>query len=393
MAGRSGVGFLTYFDCSDYPVKIAGQLDGFDPALYMEEKQAKRMKRFCQYALAAARLAWQDASLPVSLSNPGRAGACFGSTVSGYLMETEHASYQKRGIRAIRPGAWSELNTHAATSYVNMEFGLKGPSTSVSAGCCTGLDTLGWGFRTISENHADIAIVGAADAPITPFGFSMMCASKLLTTYDGDPVRASRPFARGRDGSVLSEGAAVMVLEEMESALKRGATIYAEILGYASRGEAQDMINIDTSGVDIAEAMLVALSQAGLSTGDVDYIQAHGSAFPAGDLADINAVKAAFGERAYNIPVSSIRSMIGQPLAAGGVLQVAATVMAVRYGVLPPTINCEDPDPLCDLDLVNTGARAARIRHAFVNSTSVGGTHASILIGRYLDCEGASCAG
>jgi 3-oxoacyl-[acyl-carrier-protein] synthase II len=382
VAGRSGVDYLTRFDCTDFPVKIAGQVDEFDTSRYIRNCSERRMQRFARFAVSAARMAVEDAAFRLDAVAPHRMGACFGSTIAGITAEDQQVSFQRRGYRAVCPVTWSETGVHAATAYVTMELGLKGPATTLSAGCSTGLDSLGWGFQTIRSRRADMVVCGAAEAPLTPFIFGTMCASGILTTFKGPPSGASRPFAKGRDGIVLSEGAGAVVLEDLDSAVGRGADIYAEILGFASNSEAGDMINTDPSGADISRAMCGALAQAMVLPGEIDYIHAHGSGFPAGDLADTNAIKKTFGARAYSIPVSSIRSMTGQTLAAGGVLQIISTALTLRHGIVPPTINCDPPDELCDLDYVKEGSRQVRVRMAMMNSTSVGGTHSVLLLGR-----------
>ncbi len=382
-AGRSGIGPLTCLDAKAYPIKIAGQVNDFDPKAYMEAKKTRRLKRFSQFAVAAAKMAISDADYPLREKDSYRYGACFGSTMAGYMADREHAAFSKRGVSGISPTAWTELTSHSSTAYVCIELGLKGPASSISAGCCTGLEAVGWGYRAITNNSADMVVCGASEAPITAFGFSIMCASRILTTFQGDPAKASRPFAAGRDGAVLSEGGAALILEELDHALMRGARIYAEVLGYASCGEASDMVDTDPEGAAIAEAFAEVLSHAQLTGDDIDYVHAHGTGFPAGDIADTNAIKYILGERAYSIPVNSIRSMIGQALAAGGALQAASTALSVYHGIVPPTINCEVPDPLCDLDYVTKGARKVRIRYALMNGTSVGGTHAALLFGKY----------
>lgn len=382
ISGRSGVGHLTSFDCSDFPVKIAGQVDEFDPSLYIRNCRVRRMRKFASFAVAAARMSVEDSAIRLDRGNLHRMGACFGSTIAGTTAEDEQKAFNRRGFRVVSPVTWSETSAHAATSYVTIELGLKGPATTISAGCSTGLDSLGWGYQTIRSNRADMVVCGATEAPLTPFIFGTMCASGILTTFKGPPAEASRPFARGRDGIVLSEGAGAVVLEELDFAISRGADIYAEILGFASHSEAGDMINTDPSGTDISRAMCGALAQAMVLPEEIDYVHAHGSGFPAGDLADTNAIKRTFGSRAYSIPVSSIRSMTGQALAASGVLQIISTALTLKLGIVPPTINCEVPDELCDLDYVTEGSREVRVRLAMMNSTSVGGTHSVLLLGQ-----------
>ncbi len=385
--GRSGVGPLTRFDCSGFPVGIAGEVDEFDTSRYIMNCSQKRMRRFARFALVAARMAVEDSGLRLEGMAPHSVGTCFGSTIAEITAEDQQVRFHRRGYRAVSPVTWSETGVHAATAYVTMELGLKGPSLTLSSGCSTGLDSVGWGFQSIRSRRARVVICGASDTPITPFIFGTMCASGILTRFDGPPEKACRPFARGRDGIVLSEGAGAVVLEDLDSAVARGADIYAEVLGFASRSEAGDMINTDPAGVEISKAMFGALTRAMVLPEEVDYVHAHGSGFPAGDVADTNAIKRTFGQRAYSIPVSSIRSMTGQALAAGGVLQIISTALTLRNGIVPPTINCETPGEQCDLDYVTEGSRAARVDVAMMNSTSVGGTHAVLLLGRPVEAE------
>jgi len=387
VAGRSGIGPLTRFDCSGFPVRIAGQVEDFDLSRYVRKCSTRRMQRFAALAVTAARMAVEDAALDLEAFAPHRMGACFGSTIAGITAEDQQLAFHRDGCRHVSPVTWSETGVHTATAYVTMELGLKGPATTLSAGCSTGLDSVGWGFQTISSRRADMVVCGAGEAPLTPFIFGTMCASQILTRFQGPPAGASRPFARDRDGIVLSEGGGAVVLEDLDTAVNRGADIYAEVVGFASRSEAGDMINTDPTGVEISRAMFAALAQAMVLPDEVDYVHAHGSGFPDGDRADTNAIKMTFGPRAYSIPVNSIRSMTGQALAAGGVLQIISTALTMRHGIVPPTINCEPPDELCDLDYVTEGARRVRVRTAMMNSTSVGGTHSVLLLRKPDDVE------
>lgn len=392
VAGRSGIGLITRFDCSELPVKIGGQVDEIDYSSYIKNCKISRMKRFARLAVVAAKMAVEDAGISLNPVTALRTGACFGSTIAGFPAEREFSAFVKRGFRGINPTAWVDANPHAATSYVAIELGITGPVITICSGCSTGLDTIGSGFHMIRENRADTVVCGASDTPLTPLAFSAMCASGILSTYGGDPAKASRPFARGRDGIVLSEGAASVILEELETALGRGAEIYAEVLGFSSNSEAGEMVYTDPAGCAISRAMESVLAQSMLLPEDIDYIHAHGSGFPDGDLADTNAIKKTFGSMAYSIPVSTIRSMTGQALAASGVLQAVSTALTLRSGIVPPTVNCEEPDELCDLDYVTEGARRVRVRRAVLNSTSVGGTHGVLLLGRP-DCSGRQTGG
>jgi 3-oxoacyl-[acyl-carrier-protein] synthase II len=384
IAGKSGVDYITAFDPSPYPCHVAAEVKDFRPAEFMQSKKAKQMGRFSQFAIAATRLALDDADLSVTAAlSPGIA-IFYGTSVSGGGDVAAEAleALHRDGVQAIKPWAALEYPAHASSSYVAIEFGIKGPAVSISSNCCTGLDAIHAGSSSIASGENQVAIVGGCDAPIFPLSFGAFCALGALTRRNDAPNKASRPYDSLRDGIVIGEGAATLVLEEFDSARDRGARIYAEVLGYGAASEAIAMRKGDLSGHAMAGAILTAIARADLSPFDVDHVNAHGSSLPDYDICDSNAFKSAFGTHAFRIPVSSIKSMIGQPISAAGTIQTAAASLSIRHQLVPPTINQEVPDPQCDLDYVPNVARLARVKHALINGHSFGGSVAAVLIGQ-----------
>ena len=386
--GRSGITEITRFDTSAYPTKIAGEVKDFRPLDFMTKKTAASAARFSQLAVAAARLAFDDAGIKLNGDiDPERVGACLGSCTQGGgdILEKHIPLFYQKGLRTIPPRACVEFTTHIATSYVPIELSIKGPNTSISSGCSTAIDAVNWSYTQIIEGNADIIITGAADAPIFPFGVGMFCAVRVLSRQNDHPTKASRPFDARRDGLVLSEAGAAVVLEELNHALERGATIYGEILGFASVAEAKKTVAVEMSGETIARAIAAALRSANLPISAIDYINAHGNSMVDYDISETNGFKLALGDHAYRTPISSVKSMMGQSLAPASGLQMISSCLTLRDDIIPPTINYEYPDPKCDLDYVPNTARRNRVDNILMNSHSVGGSHSVIIIGRYRD--------
>ncbi|HWP36354.1 MAG TPA: beta-ketoacyl-[acyl-carrier-protein] synthase family protein [Gemmatimonadales bacterium] len=373
IAGRSAVGPVSTFDASRYPSRVAAEVRNFVVTDFIRSGHARAMGRFAQFAVAAARLAANDAGL--SDNQCSTAGVCIGTAVHGIgdLGVPAHSDFLSRGWSAIRPSVGLEVTAHAATAHVQQQLRSKGPMLTIASACCTGIDAIAWGADQIRRGTLDVAFVGAAEAPVSEFVFGLFLAGGFLSTWTGSPEKASRPYDLLRSGLVLAEGAAVLVLESLDHASARGASIYAEIRGYASASEANSNAPEDRYVDALRTAILNALAASQLAVHDLDYVCAHGNGTKFDDRAEARAHHAAFGRHAYRMPVSSIKSMIGQPFAASGALQAAATALAIRHSVVPPTINYEVPDPACDLDYVPNMARAARIRHALVHSHSLGG--------------------
>jgi 3-oxoacyl-[acyl-carrier-protein] synthase II len=383
IAGKSGVDYITAFDPSPYPSQIAAEVKKFKPTDFIGSRKAKMMGRFSQLALAATRLALEDATLSITTSLSQATAICYGTSVAGLeLVFAGYPDFLKGGVDAVKPWTAVEYPPHAPPSYLAIEFGIKGPALSVSSNCCTGLDAIHYASSQISSGRASVALAGASDAPIFPEIFASFCALGALTKRNDDPTRASRPYDLLRDGLVLGEAGATIVLEDLDFARDRGARIYAEVLGHASASEAVGMRKGDPSGRVMGDAILAALTRAGLTPHDVDHINAHGSSLPDFDICDTLAFKHALADHAYRIPVTSIKSMLGQPISVAGALQAAAACLSIQHQMVPPTINQEVPDPQCDLDYVPNKSRVARVRHVLVNAHSFGGSVAALVVGR-----------
>lgn len=381
--GKSAIDYITAFDASAYPCQFAGEVRDFSPSDFMTARKAKVMARFSQFAVAATRLALDDAGIAITAARSEATTICYGTSVAGADVGAEALEgLLERGIIAVKPWTALEYPPHAPTSYLAIEFGVKGPALSVSSNCCTGLDAIHVACDQIAAGRAQVAIAGSCDTPLSPVTFGSFCALGALSKRNSDPKRASRPYDLLRDGLVISEGAATLILEDYDSAIDRGATIYAEILGYGAASEAIGMRKGDLSGTAMAEAIRKAIYTAGLIASDIDHVNAHGSSLPDYDVCDSNAFKLALGDHAYRLPISSIKSMIGQPVSAAGAFQTASACLSIRHQLVPPTINQEVPDPQCDLDYVANWARAARVRNVLVNGHSFGGSVSALVIGR-----------
>ena len=384
IAGKSAVDYITAFDPTPYACKVAAEVRNFNPSEFMTARKAKTMGRFSQFAIAATRLALEDARLSITPSLSTEAIVAYGTSVSGGGDVTEDAveARQRGGPGGIKPWSALEFSPHAPSSYVAIEFKITGPALTISSNCCTGLDVLYTAFSHVSSGRAKAAVAGSCDAPIAPLAFGALCALSALTKRNDEPQKASRPYDLLRDGLVVGEGAATLVLEELEFARDRGAHIYAEILGYGAGSEAIGMRKGDLGGTAMARAMVTAIRDARLSPPDIDHINAHGSSLPDFDVCDSNAFKLALGEHAYRIPISSIKSMIGQPFAAAGTIQTVAACLSIERQQVPPTINQEIPDPRCDLDYVPNRPRVARVKRVLINGHSFGGSVSAIVVGQ-----------
>jgi 3-oxoacyl-[acyl-carrier-protein] synthase II len=382
--GRSGINHITRFDAGAFPCQIAGEVNDFQPTSYIDPSEAKRMSRVSQFAVVAAKMALADSGLRVTPENAANIGVCFGTSVGkGEICETDHLSFLQKGVRGIHPLAHAEFLPHSVSSHVAMELGASGVCGSVSTGCTAGLDTLYWGYLQMCFGRATVMVVGGAEALLSPFAFGAVCAAGVLSKRNEAPQEASRPFELHRDGLVLSEGAGAVVLEPLEQAEERNASIYAEVLGYATVRHGEELIRCDLSGAGMARVIETALYQSRLPKHRIDYINAHGVGLRDYDKAETNAIKAVFADHAYNMPVSSVKSMIGQPFAAGGALQVVASCMTLQQGIIPPTINYGTPDPSCDLDYVPNRARRARVRALIVRSHGMWGTDSALVLGGF----------
>jgi 3-oxoacyl-[acyl-carrier-protein] synthase II len=386
LKGRSGIRRITHFDTSKFPCHIAGEVDGFQPTSYIHRQDVKRLSRVSQFAVAAATMALDDSALQIKAADMHRTGVCFGTSAGkGEIFETDHRAFLERGTRGIHPLSFVEFLPHGVSSHVAIELGIGGITGSVASGCTSGLDALYWGYMQIYLGRATVMVVGSAESLLNPFAFGAVCASGVLSKRNDVPQKASRPFELHRDGIVLSEGAGAIILETLERAQERDAPIYAEILGYATARDGADLVRCDLSGSDMARVIEAALYHASMPKDHIDYVNAHGVGLPDYDAAETSAIKTVFGDKAYNLAVSSIKSMIGQPFAAGGSLQVVASCLTLQHGIIPPTINYDTPDPDCDLDYVPNQARKARVRTLLVHAHGTGGTDSALVLGT-LDC-------
>ncbi|BCU82156.1 3-oxoacyl-[acyl-carrier-protein] synthase 2 [Polycladomyces abyssicola] len=386
IAGKSGVGPVTQFDASDYSTRIAAEVKNFDPLDYMDRKEARRMDRFVQFAVAAARQALEHAGLDMNQVDANRVGVYIGSGIGGLTTwEEQYQVLLNRGPNRVSPFFIPMMISNMAAGQVSILTGAKGPnSTSVSA-CASGTHSIGDAFRIIQHGDADVMIAGGAEATIRPLAFAGFCAARAMSTRNDEPEKASRPFDKDRDGFVMGEGAGVLILEELEHAKKRGANIIAEIVGYGMSGDAYHVTSPAPEGEGAARSMAHAIQDAGLKPEDIDYINAHGTSTDLNDKFETMAIKKAFGDHAYKLAISSNKSMIGHLLGAAGGVEAVATAMTLKEQIIPPTINYETPDPECDLDYVPNEARRARIRAALSNSLGFGGHNATIVLKTYED--------
>jgi 3-oxoacyl-[acyl-carrier-protein] synthase II len=385
LAGKSGVGPITRFDASRFASRIAGEVKGFDPSRYIEKKEIKKMDTFIHYAMAAAQFAMEDSGLPVNDANRERVAVVVGSGIGGLpVIEKTMREYVETGgsPKVISPFFITALIVNEAAGNISIRYGLKGPNLSTVTACTTGAHAIGEAYRMIQYGDADAAIAGGTEAVITPLavgGFSVM---RALSIRNEEPERASRPWDRERDGFVIGEGAGLVILEEMDAAVRRGARIYAELVGYGLSGDAYHIAAPSEDGDGPARVMRNALADAGIDGDQVDYINAHGTSTPSGDRVEAMAIQKVFRDHAKKLAVSSTKSMTGHLLGAAGGLETAICALAVYHQTMPPTINYENPDPECALDFVPNEARQAPIRYALNNSFGFGGTNGSLILKR-----------
>jgi len=384
LAGQSGIGPITRFDPSPLACRIAGEVKGFDPSRFVEKKEIKKMDTFIHYAMGAAHFAMEDSGLPVNDENRERIAVVIGSGIGGLpLIEATQKDYLERGPRAISPFFITGLIANEAAGNVSIKYGLKGPNLATVTACTTGAHAVGEAYRMIQYGDADSAIAGGSEAVITPLavgGFSVM---RALSSRNDDPQRASRPWDRDRDGFVMGEGAGLVILEELDAARRRGARIYAELVGYGLSGDAYHIAAPSANGDGPARVMRNALADAEVPADQVDYVNAHGTSTPAGDKVETLAIKMVFGDHARKLAVSSTKSMTGHLLGAAGGLETAITALSLYHQTLLPTTNYENPDPECDLDYVPNTPRRQTVRYALNNSFGFGGTNGCLVLKRF----------
>lgn len=385
--GRSGISRVDHFDVSQLSCKVAGVVRDFDPLDFVSAKKARKQGRFVHLALAAAREAMQDAGLDPLPLDPKEVGAALGSSGAGMgnISDDAYTDLVLKGLGHVDGGVIVEVPPHAATSHVSIELGLKGPTMSNSTGCATSLVAIAQGADALRNGLAKVMVVGASEACVSPFVYGLLCRLRVLTTDNSDPARSCRPFDKNRHGLVLSEAAAVLVLELADHAMNRGARIYGEVLGYGMASEAYHMVMSPPTGEEMARALHDAIVASHISPRDLDYVCVHGIGNQQYDVTDTRGLKLELGDHAYHIPVSSIKAVVGQPFAAAGALQTVVTCMSLETNTVPPTINYETPDEQCDLDYVPNVARTARVDTAAVNSHSFGGSHAAVVLRRFAE--------
>lgn len=381
ISGKSGIGLITRFDASDMPVKIAGEVADFNAEKYIDKKEIKKMDLFIQYSLAAAHYAMEDSGLVINDENAERVGVLVGAGLGGLpSIERYHTLLNEGGPKKISPFFIPMLIINLAPGHISIRYGAKGPNLSSVSACATGTHSIGDAFHMIARGDADAMIAGGTESTVTPLGIGGFAAMKALSdSHNDSPEKASRPFDKNRDGFILSEGAGIVVMEEYEAARKRGAKIYAEVVGYGLTGDAYHMTAPAAGGEGAARCMKMALKNAGVSPEQVTYINAHGTSTPFNDLNESLAIKSVFGDHCSKLMVSSTKSMTGHLLGAAGGVEAVFTCMAMDKSVVPPTINYETPDPECDLDYVPNTARDAKIEYAMSNSLGFGGTNATLL--------------
>jgi 3-oxoacyl-[acyl-carrier-protein] synthase II len=383
-AGRSGVGPLTLFDTTEFKVRFGGQVPDWDPAARFGVKEARHLDRFAQFALAAAIAAVEDSGIDFTQLPADQCGAIIGSGIGGLNeFETQHTTMIQKGPSRISPFTIPKLMVNAASAQVSIRWGLQGPCSAVATACASAANAIGDAFKVIQTGWADVMVTGGSEAAITHMGLGGFASMRALSTRNDDPTRASRPFDRDRDGFVLAEGAGVLILEAEEVARRRGARIYAELLGYGLSADGWHITAPDEEGRGAARAMNRCLGDAQHNPEAVDYINAHGTSTPLGDLAETRAMKQVFGTHARRLQISSTKSQLGHLLGASGGVELVASALAIHDGVLPPTINLDQPGEGCDLDYIPNVARDARVDTVMSNSFGFGGHNASLLIGRY----------
>jgi 3-oxoacyl-[acyl-carrier-protein] synthase II len=382
--GVSGVGPITKFDTTDFETKIAAEVKGFRSEDFLAPKDIKKMDIFIHYALAATRIAMDDAGLTVSENNTDRVGVIIGTGLGGLSsIEKYHKVLLDRGPQRITPFFIPMLIANEASGQIAIEYGVKGPNLCIVTACATGAHSIGEACRSIQHGDADAMIAGGVEATITPLAVAGFNAMKALSTRNAEPERASRPFERDRDGFIMGEGGAVTILEELEHARARGAKIYAELVGFGYTADAYHLAAPDPDGDGAARCMQMALKDAQLSPAEVDYINAHGTSTELNDITETVAIKRVFGEHARKLPVSSTKSVTGHLLGAAGSTEAVFSVLAIRDNIIPPTINYENPDPRCDLDYVPNVAREAAITVTLSNAFGFGGTNATLIFKRF----------
>jgi len=388
ISGKSGVDRITQFDSEGIDSQIAAEVKGFDPAQFMDRKEIRHTDRFVQFALSAAHQAVKQANLQINDANAGDIGTLIGVGIGGLnTLLSEHVVLRERGARRVSPFLIPMIITDMASGQVAIRFGAKGPNFGVTSACASGSDAIGEAFEIIRRGDAKAMITGGAESTINDLAFAGFCAARALSTRNDDPQRASRPFDANRDGFVMGEGAGVLILESLDFATQRGATILAEIVGYGATGDAYHITQPAEKGEGGARAMVKALAKAGLKPSQIDYINAHGTSTPLNDKNETMAIKTVFGSDAYKIPVSSTKSMMGHLLGAAGAVEALVCILTINHSIIPPTINLTTPDPDCDLDYVPNVARQTTVSTALSNVFGFGGHNSTLIFKKFLNSQ------
>lgn len=384
LAGQSGAAPITLFDASLHSTRFAAEVKGFDPLNWVEKKEVKKMDRFIQFAVAAADFAVEDSGIAVTPVNAEMVGVYIGSGIGGFrTIEDAHSDLVTGGPRRVSPFFIPSAIVNLASGWVSIRTGAKGPNSATATACTTSAHALGDSYRLIQRGDADVMIAGGSEAAITPLGTAGFCSMRALSTRNDEPARASRPFDAKRDGFVMGEGSGILILEELDTARRRGAKIYCEVVGYGMSADAHHISAPSESGEGAISVMKKALKDAALQPSEVDYINVHGTSTPQGDKVEVIAIKEVFGDHARKVAISSTKSMTGHLLGAAGGLEAGISALTLRDQVIPPTINYENPDPECDLDFVPNTARKAAVRHVLSNSFGFGGTNGALIFKRF----------
>ncbi|NOQ86545.1 MAG: beta-ketoacyl-ACP synthase II [Deltaproteobacteria bacterium] len=382
--GKSGIGPITKFDTSDFVSKIAGEVKGFNPEDFIEKKEIKKMDIFIHYALAAGKMAIKNSQLKIDESNADRVGVLVGSGLGGLsTIEKYYDILQKHGPKKITPFFIPMLIVNLAPGQISIYFGARGPNSSIVTACATGNHSIGEALRIIQRGDADAMIAGGAESTITPLAVGGFSSMKALSTRNDEPEKASRPFEKDRDGFIMAEGAGILILEELECALKRKAEVYAEIIGFGCNADAYHISAPSPNGIGASRCMEIAMKDAGINYDEIDYVNAHGTSTPLNDMSETKAMKTVFKDHAKKLAVSSTKSMTGHLLGAAGGVEAVYSVLAIKHGVIPPTINYETPDPECDLDYVPNTPREAKVVTVMSNSFGFGGTNATLIFKKF----------
>lgn len=382
--GRSGVRKITHFDASSYPSQIAAEVPDFNPTDYMDSKTEKRLSRFAQLALASAQMAVEDSQIDFTTEDPYRVGVYIGSAIGGVdVIETQHAIFMEKGFHRVSPLTVVSSSTHSASGIISCQFNLQGTNTTIAAGCNSGLDAAFLAFNAIRTGDADIMVTGAGESPITPYIYAAFCASSNLSKGNQEPEKALKPYDINADGMVLGEGGAILILEELHHALNRGAKIHGEILGYSSLNEAFDLFGVGTRNGTMAANFRQVIEKAKVPITEIDYINAHGNGILPYDISETEAIKGVFGELSHNIPVTSIKPITGHSIAATGINQIITSLLTIKHGIIPPTMNLEAPAPQCDLNYVPNKALRTEVKTVLINAHGFGGRITSLIVRKF----------